>query len=515
MIPDDEQLIPFAPRGRGGEPSPLRMAIRSATSSWLARKPTEAREREYLAKGWLKRSGVSVLYGAPGSYKSFVALDLAAHVAAGRNTGSGEERTWAGVRMAPPLQEAVLYLAFEGAEELDDRLMALRRRPGGLHLDGRDSLYTIHMPREFDLADMGHVIDLEREWREAFPQGIALIVVDTLRRATRADENDGRDMHRLMGNAERLARSFGAHVMLIHHSGKDAAKGARGSTVIDGAVDTVIEVTKRDGVVTLRAAKQRGTQDGGALHFRPETVHVGTDADGDPVTSCVMLPCDPPARPERRERRGGTRDKAGHSANVPPPVPPQAQAALDVLEKALGAGHGTPNECPAQCPALPIEEWRSAFYALPDLEGRAADAKRKSFQRVRDVLAKAGAIQIDGETVCLASSDDEGGTPGHGGTLTGTSDGMSRLGDARPSDGGGRDIGGAPRPPLGGAGSRMSRPAVGQPSGRKGQDGQAPSSAPDCPDPATGPDRGRSYEPDPKERAALDAALADFRRKPE
>ena len=56
----------------------------------------------------------------------------------------------------------------------------------------------------------------------------ALIVVDTLARSMGAgDENTAKDIAMFIRNCDLLRQSTGAHVMLIHHTGKDEGRGAR------------------------------------------------------------------------------------------------------------------------------------------------------------------------------------------------------------------------------------------------------------------------------------------------
>jgi RecA-family ATPase len=124
-------------------------------------------------------------------------------------------------------------------------------------------------------------------------QGVpyGLIVVDTLARAIGgADENAGPDMGALLRAVEALRDATGAHVMLVHHTGKDQSRGARGHSSLFGAIDTELTVsvdreTKRR---TLTVTKQRDGEDGRDFGFRLRKVPLGTDKDGDQVFSCII-----------------------------------------------------------------------------------------------------------------------------------------------------------------------------------------------------------------------------------
>src|SRR3712207_4979678 len=67
----------------------------------------------WLIDGVLTEGGVAALYGSPGSFKTFIALDMAASVAVGIG--------WAG---KPTRRRRVLYISAEGAAGLQDRIEA-------------------------------------------------------------------------------------------------------------------------------------------------------------------------------------------------------------------------------------------------------------------------------------------------------------------------------------------------------------------------------------------------------
>lgn len=228
-----------------------------------------ALDRPYVVKGWLDRGAVSVVYGEANVGKSFWAIDLAHHV--------HEGLPWAGCRVKGG---PVLYIAAEGGALFDNRLVARRARfcmlRGPITLTGRNG----------EAAPLAEAV---RELAEVHGP-FALIVIDTLARVMgAADENAAADIAGLMKAADVLREQTGAHVMFIHHSGKDVARGARGHSSLRAAVDTEIELTKDDsGVRQARATKQRDLPGGAEQEFELDVVELGKDSDGDPVTSCVV-----------------------------------------------------------------------------------------------------------------------------------------------------------------------------------------------------------------------------------
>ncbi|MCC5984325.1 MAG: AAA family ATPase [Rhodobacteraceae bacterium] len=225
-------------------------------------------DRPYVVKGWLDRGAVSVVYGEANVGKSFWAIDLAHHVFEGI--------PWGGNRVA---QGGVLYVAAEGGAMFDNRMVARKARfwvlPSQVTLSGKRSDAGA-------LAEMvRHLVSVQGPYH--------LIIFDTLARVMGgADENNAPDIAALMRSIDHIRQTTGAHCMLIHHSGKDAAKGARGHSSLRAAVDTEIVLSKDDaGDRTARATKQRDYPAGGQVSFDLRTVTLGNDSDGDPVTSCV------------------------------------------------------------------------------------------------------------------------------------------------------------------------------------------------------------------------------------
>src|SRR6516225_11927406 len=74
-----------------------------------------------------------------------------------------------------------------------------------------------------------------------------LLILDTLARCFGAgDENSTGDMGVFIASLDRLRADFPQlTILIVHHSGKDDTKGARGSTALKGAADAVMHLTKK------------------------------------------------------------------------------------------------------------------------------------------------------------------------------------------------------------------------------------------------------------------------------
>ena len=225
-----------------------------------------------LIEGYLERGGMSVLYGESGAGKTFVGLDMAYHIAA--------KQEWNGrkVKGGP-----VVYVAAEAGETINARMAALRAR----YKPEKEPPLCV-VPCLLNLfnpgADLRELVELVHRWSELCGEKTVMIVLDTLARIIGSgDENTARDMGGLVQNIDKLRVATGAHVMVVHHSGKNKANGARGSSALRAATDTEIEV--EGGRIKVR--KQRATEEAKDVAFRLKSVVIGKK-EGHDVTSCVV-----------------------------------------------------------------------------------------------------------------------------------------------------------------------------------------------------------------------------------
>ena len=116
-----------------------------------------------------------------------------------------------------------------------------------------------------------------------------LIVIDTLSRAMAGgNENSPDDMGAFIKNCDTIREETGAHVLIVHHSGKNQEMGARGHSALKAAVDTEIEIKNKDEVITAKVTKQRDGKTNQEFHFALKVMDLGEDEDGDKITSCAL-----------------------------------------------------------------------------------------------------------------------------------------------------------------------------------------------------------------------------------
>ena len=232
-----------------------------------------------FVEGLLLNGGASVIYGASNTGKTFEVLDIAAAVASGRPF-RGELEVERG---------AVVYVALEGRNGAINRIVALRKER---LLSEDDPFFLIF--EQVALLEPGHAEKLARSVAEAakdcgFP--VKLVILDTMARAMAGgDENSGADMTSAVKAIDAVRAATGAHVCVVHHCGKDQARGARGHSSLRAAVDTELEVSRNENekIATVRVTKQRDLPAGDPMPFSLKVVELGTDRRGRPITSCVV-----------------------------------------------------------------------------------------------------------------------------------------------------------------------------------------------------------------------------------
>jgi len=234
----------------------------------------------YLVKGWLGAGQMSVVYGPSNVGKSFFVLDMAYHVAAGQE--------WQGCRVNGG---PVLFLATEGGNLFRNRVYALgqKYKYKDVRLAIRPSPVDLLRP-EVDMQELATLCNQIKA--EHGP--LAMIIIDTLSRAMAGgNENGPEDMTAFINNVDALRDHTGAHMLIVHHTGKDTAQGARGHSSLRAATDTEIELEATDGGLrTATATKQRDMQPKHPINFMLSSVELGVDSDGDPVTTAMVTEAD-------------------------------------------------------------------------------------------------------------------------------------------------------------------------------------------------------------------------------
>lgn len=331
-------------------------------------------EANDFVEGLLTSTAMSVVYGPSNCGKTFFVLDLALHVAWGRK--------WRGREVD---KGAIVYLSLEGAQGIRNRVVAFRRH----YQLGDEQLPFVVMPKPVNLlddkADVAAVIQLVEYVAQKTGLPVRMVIIDTLSRAMAGgNENSPEDMTALIGNCDRVRDATGSHVCIIHHSGKDEARGARGHSSLRAATDTEIEI-KRDPKFTfssVRIAKQRDLEAGEPFDFTLQSMSLGANRRGKDVTSCVVL--DP------GESAVLARSQSDLSAKER-----EAFSCLLWLCEDAATDPETGEHDPGNA-LVPMAAWKEALVTGGTLNGNNPESAKTQFKRLRNALLTKDKVLVDG-----------------------------------------------------------------------------------------------------------------------
>ncbi len=277
---------------------------------------------------------------------------MVAHIAAG----------W-GYRGRKVQQCPVVYFALEGQEGFTARVEAFRLEHGAPDIPFYLSADRIVLPQ-----DGAAVV---KSIREQFPEVCpGIVVLDTLNRSISGSENDPADMGSYVRAADMIREAFNCVVIIIHHCGVEGAR-PRGHTSLTGAADAQLAVT------TVEFMKDG--PEGAEIVSSLEQITVGTDDDGDAITSCVI----------RDTEKSATKDKEK--------VTGPAAIALRILHDTLADVGEIPHpntHIPPNTRTTSQKIWRANCYAGMSTDDTTKTARQKAFVRASNKLQEKHLIGI-------------------------------------------------------------------------------------------------------------------------
>lgn len=235
----------------------------------------------WTIRGIITHGEMSMLFADPESYKSFIALDMAMHIATGRD--------WHGRRVK---KGAVLIIAGEGRHGLKARVRAWCRHhgvdPEGVMVGVSRDATPINEPEPVKM--------LAKEIAEFSAQYAppVLVIVDTLARNNSGNENDAVDAGVFVSHVGKLQAHFDCAFLLIHHTGTSNKERGRGSSAIPGALDSSYRLERQgDLLVAMTCTKMKDAPHPPAKWFAGDVVELDPAIDPDtgdtvPVNSLVF-----------------------------------------------------------------------------------------------------------------------------------------------------------------------------------------------------------------------------------
>jgi hypothetical protein len=324
----------------------------------------------YLVKELVPRAGLTVIWGPPKCGKSFWAFDLAMHVARGVR--------YRGRRVQ---QGPVVYLALEGGYGFRARIEAYRRKH-----NIKDAPFYLVTDRTSLVQDhAGLIADIQRQIGKSVP---ALVVIDTLNRSLVGSESKDEDMAAYIRAADAIREVFDCAVIIVHHCGVDGSR-PRGHTSLTGAADAQHAVMRKDGNIEVTVEWMKDGPEGERIISRLERVDLGVDVDGEPISSCVVVPADESCI----DRRAQDRKVKGVKKVV-----------LALLRKAIDEAGSVPppsNHIPPNTRTVSVETWRAYAYQGTITESDKPDTRQKAFVRAVNSLQAAKLVGIWGDNAWI------------------------------------------------------------------------------------------------------------------
>ena len=221
-------------------------------------------------------------------------------------------------------------------------------------------------------------------------------------------DNDTATTNVVLRTMAELATRAGCFVFGIDHFGKDVNVGTRGNSVKEGNADVVLAllgdraITGEISSTKLAIRKRRGGANGQEFPFRPQTVDMGADQHGKPVTTLVLdwgVTAEPPKGRKDNWGKGGGKLLRQIVMGL------LAECGVDLKPFADGP----------MVKALEVERVRAEFfkrrYTEGDSEKAKRQAKRMAFQRAMEAAVDRGVIatrEVEGvEYVWLTSAHAE------------------------------------------------------------------------------------------------------------
>lgn len=315
-----------------------------------------------VVDGLLPLQGLTVLYGESGAGKTFTALDLACHVAAGM--------PWRGMEVE---QGVVVYVAAEAPSSVKRRIWAWRQH----HQVERLPVLVVQSSVDLLNGDADALVALVAQVARGRGR-VVMVVLDTLARAMTGNENAPDDMGKFVAACGAIREAGDTHVLVVHHSGKDTAKGARGHSSLRAATDVELEVTAG----CIKVTKSRDDEGGRTFGFRLEVVELGTNAKGRTITTCVAVAAEAPARPEKNKTK----------------LTDKQDGALQALRRAI-ADHGeVAPSGPPNIRSVDSEAWlETAIRFMPSMTDPKLERwrKRARLLELAEALRKHGVIRYE------------------------------------------------------------------------------------------------------------------------
>lgn len=330
----------------------------------------------YLVDELMEEQSLALLFAAPSSGKSFLALGWGASISTGT--------PWMGREVK---QGPVFYLAGEGHAGLSRRWRAWELHHGVSLADA--PLFVSKVPASLmDVASAASVVKAIETLQLVHGQP-ALIVIDTFARNMGAgDENSNADIGLFVNHIDQMRLTLGCAVLLVHHTGHMEKDRARGGSALNAAMDASFQLEKKVGEtieLTQRKAKESELSKPLLFELKQVPLPEWLDSKGREMLSAVLVEKDSGQAERMREK----------------PLTPAQQQGMDSFYRAA-VEHGIEGDS-GLLTGVHLETWRQEFYRTSTADN--ADAKKVAFLRARKDLVRLGRLTVADDTYWLDTFD--------------------------------------------------------------------------------------------------------------
>ena len=238
---------------------------------------------DWLVKKIIEAGSLLMIFGDSGTFKSFIAIALAACIATGREFYG-----------YPVKKGAVYYIAAEGSAGIIRRFQAWSQENGESIVNAPLYRYTA-APNLVDNAET-LIAALESSIEEE-TEPPALAIIDTWSRSLGGDDSATTESAEGLNKLDTIRMKFpGLAILIVHHTGHTNKDRARGASLLHAAVDSEFRVEKnKDGIIILTNTKSKESELLPPMAFQPKGVNLLADKgryllneDGEIETSVVL-----------------------------------------------------------------------------------------------------------------------------------------------------------------------------------------------------------------------------------
>ena len=231
----------------------------------------------WLVDDIIPETGIGVIYGESGSYKSFLTIDLLAHI--------GNGRAWFG---KDTKKKPVIYIALEGNAGIPKRIKAWK-----IHNRTNSNINNLNRDININFRDKSNIDYLIEKIKDAGLDG-GVICIDTLAQAGGdMDENSSKDMGYMIKTFQYIQQELGGVVLIVHHIGKAKDKGMRGHSSLYASLDFALECIAHDKNKRNASFKIAKSKDGDSslnYNFTLNIINTGNEDNGKAITSLAVSP---------------------------------------------------------------------------------------------------------------------------------------------------------------------------------------------------------------------------------